>query len=77
VQEAGYRAEIDLRNEKINRKIAESEQMKIPFALIIGQKEVDEGTLSVRRHTKGDLGSKSPDELFELFAELNEPGAEK
>ncbi|MFP4529640.1 MAG: threonine--tRNA ligase [Candidatus Kapaibacterium sp.] len=73
----GFRAEIDLRSERINRKIAESEQMKIPFALIIGQKEVESGQISVRRHMEGDQGTKSIDELINLFEELNVPGAEK
>lgn len=62
---------LDLRNERINRKIAESENQKIPFALIIGNKEVETGTVSVRQHTIGDLGSKSIDEIINLFKRLN------
>ncbi|MBQ6268749.1 MAG: hypothetical protein IJK61_01335, partial [Bacteroidetes bacterium] len=57
-------------NEKISRKIAESEQKKIPFALIIGQKEVDNNSVSVRQHTKGDIGIKTQDEIINIFTEL-------
>ena len=74
LESAGFRVNLDLRNERINKKIAESESQKIPFALIIGNKEVENRTLSVRRHTKGDLGSKTLDEVVALFNDLNHPG---
>lgn len=66
----GFRAFVDNRNEKINRKIAESEQKKIPFALIIGQKEMEAGTVSVREHTKGDIGTKTQSNIIDLFTDL-------
>lgn len=65
-----FRVQIDKRNEKISRKIAESEQKKIPFALIIGQKEMDAENVSVREHTKGDIGTKNINELINMFADL-------
>ena len=68
--ELGFRAFVDDRNEKINRKIAESEQKKIPFALILGQKEMETGNVSVRKHTEGDIGIKSQAEIIELFTDL-------
>jgi threonyl-tRNA synthetase len=74
LDELGFRVSVDLRSEKVNRKIAESEQQKIPFALIIGQKEADSGTVALRQHGKGDLGTKSMDELVNLFNDLNKPG---
>jgi threonyl-tRNA synthetase len=70
----GYRVNLDDRNEKINRKIAESEQQKVPFALVIGRKEEESHSVSVREHTKGDIGVKSIDEMLGIFAKLNEPG---
>lgn len=73
LNDLGFRVNTDLRSEKVNRKIAESEQQKIPFALIIGKKEVENNTLSVREHGKGDLGAKTLDELIELFTKLNLP----
>lgn len=69
--EMGFRINLDLRNERINRKIAESESQKIPFSLIIGNKEVENLTVSVRRHTIGDLGSKSLDQVISFFKDLN------
>jgi threonyl-tRNA synthetase len=71
----GFRCEIDSRSEKINRKIAESEQAKIPFALVLGQKEEESRTVALREHTKGNRGAKTIDEIIELFKQLNVPGA--
>ena len=68
LDDLGLRGIIDLRNEKIGRKIRDAEMKKIPFMLILGEKEVEEGTLSVRRHGQGDLGSMTP----EAFAEMIE-----
>jgi len=73
LKDNNIRVEADYRAEKVNRKIAESEQMKVPFALIVGQKEEENGTVSIREHTKGDLGAKSLDEVMELFKELSKP----
>ncbi len=70
-----FRVEVDSRSEKISRKIAESEQSKIPIALIVGQKEVDNRTCSVRIHGQGDQGSKTIDEIVQLFTELDRPEA--
>ncbi|MVN91140.1 threonine--tRNA ligase [Mucilaginibacter aquatilis] len=50
---------IDFRDEKIGRKIRDAEVKKIPYMLIVGEKEAAEGTLSVRKHGTGDLGSMS------------------
>lgn len=71
LKELGFRPELDARSEKIGRKIAESEQQKIPLSLIIGQKEVDSNSASLRVHGKGDIGSKSIKELIELFRTLD------
>ena len=66
----GYRVKLDDRAEKVNRKIAESEQKKVPFALVIGKKEVEDGTVAVREHGVGDKGTMSVDEVLEVFASL-------
>ena len=55
-KKAGVRVEIDDRNEKIGKKIRDTEIMKVPYMLVIGEKEVAENKLSVRRQGKGDLG---------------------
>ncbi len=66
----GYRAKLDDRAEKVNRKIAESEQKKVPFALVIGKKEVESGQVSVREHGIGDKGAMNVDAVLKVFAEL-------
>ena len=56
LRKAGVRAEIDDRNEKIGKKIRDTELMKVPYMLVIGEKEATESQLSIRRQGKGDLG---------------------
>jgi threonyl-tRNA synthetase len=63
------RALVDERNEKTGRKIRDAELNKIPFMLIIGEKEVEEGTVSVRKHGEGDLGSMKLEEFTRLVEE--------
>ena len=60
------RAEIDDRSEKIGKKIRDTELAKIPLMLIIGEKEVNEEMVSVRRQGKGDEGTKTVEEFIEL-----------
>jgi threonyl-tRNA synthetase len=52
-----YRVELDLRSEKIGYKIRDWENMKVPYMVILGEKEKTSGNISVRAHKKGDLGS--------------------
>lgn len=61
----GLRCEIDSRSEKIGYKIRESEMKKIPYMCIIGKKEAEEGSLTLRRHTQGDLGAMSFDDAIQ------------
>jgi threonyl-tRNA synthetase len=56
LRKAGVRVEIDDRNEKIGKKIRDTEIMKVPYMLVIGEKEATESQLSIRRQGKGDLG---------------------
>jgi threonyl-tRNA synthetase len=56
---------IDFRDEKIGRKIRDAEVKKIPYMLIVGEKEAAEGLVSVRKHGQGDLGSMSIEEFKE------------
>ena len=59
--EAGIRAEVDTRAEKIGYKIRESQTAKIPYMLVVGQKEEEENTVSVRSRADGDEGARSLD----------------
>ena len=61
------RALVDDRNEKIGRKIRDNEMNKIPFMLILGEKEVAENTVAVRKHGEGDQGIMSIDAFTELI----------
>ncbi len=61
---------IDDRSEKIGRKIRDTELKKIPFMLIVGEKEVEEGKVSVRRQGEGDIGSMSIEEFATYFKSL-------
>ena len=67
MEENDIRGFIDHRDEKIGRKIRDAETKKIPFMLIVGEKEQEEGKVSARRHGEGDLGSFSKDEFISLF----------
>jgi len=58
---------IDFRDEKIGRKIRDAEVKKLPYMLIIGEKEMEEGKVSVRKHGEGDLGSMTLAEFSELI----------
>lgn len=66
---ADIRVEIDERSEKIGKKIRDTELMKIPYMLVIGEREMNEEKISVRRQGKGDLGSKNLDEFIEIVKE--------
>lgn len=61
LEEAGIRSEIDLRSEKIGYKIREAQTLKIPYMLVVGQKEETDGTVSVRSRVNGDEGACSLD----------------
>ena len=57
------RVEVDYRGEKIGKKIRDAEVQKIPFMIVVGEKEQADGTISVRRHTQGDLGQMTVEAL--------------
>jgi threonyl-tRNA synthetase len=72
LQAAGLRAEVDHRTESIGRKIREAELRKVPYMLVVGDREAEEGTVAVRRHGQGDEGSVA---LGELAARLADEAA--
>lgn len=69
LKKAGVRVEVDDRSEKIGKKIRDTELMKVPYMLVIGEKEMNEGQLSVRRQGKGDLGTVSLNSFVESIKE--------
>jgi len=72
--QAGVRAKADGRNEKLGFKVREAQMAKIPFMFIVGEKEAQSGTVSVRLRSGEDLGTKSVEEAVELVkAQAEEP----
>ncbi|WP_186565537.1 threonine--tRNA ligase [Lawsonibacter celer] len=63
----GFRVETDLRNEKIGKKIREAQLQKIPYMLVVGDKEAEDGTVAVRTRAGGDQGAMSLAEFSEIL----------
>ncbi len=69
----GFRVEVDNRNEKVGFKIREAQMQKIPYMLVVGDKEIEDNAVSVRDRAEGDLGSQSVEQLAaRMRAELTE-----
>lgn len=66
LKEKNIRAELDLRNETIGKKIREAEIQKIPYILVVGEKEMEAKKIAVRERGKGDLGMSSLEEFLKL-----------
>ena len=77
LKEAGLRAMADRRNEKVGYKIREAQIKKIPYMLVVGEREVENGTVSVRSRSEGDLGPKSVAECVDDLRELVDTRAMK
>jgi threonyl-tRNA synthetase len=73
--DAGIRVEIDERTESVGRKIRDAELQKIPYMLVIGDAEAQDGTVALRRHGDGDQGTVGLDELSERLAAESVPAA--
>ena len=71
INREGLRAEADLRKEKIGRKILDSEMEKVPYQLIVGDKEMENGMVSVRLRGEGDIGAMERGAFFALLREDN------
>ena len=71
--DAGIRSELDLRSEKIGYRIREAQLQKVPYMLVVGDKEAAEGTVSVRSRSGGDQGAVGPESFIDgLLAEIRE-----
>jgi threonyl-tRNA synthetase len=69
LKKAGVRVEIDDRSEKIGKKIRDTELMKVPYMLVIGEKEMNENQLAIRRQGKGDIGTVALNSFIESIKE--------
>ena len=67
---AGFRLELDDRNEKIGYKIREAQLEKVPFMLVLGDKEVESNAVAVRSRSEGDLGTMSLDDLIQKLSQM-------
>ena len=77
LKKSDIRAEVDDRQEKIGKKIRDTELMRVPYMLVVGEKEMNENKVAVRRQGKGDLGVKAVDEfLNDIKIEYQERKAE-
>ena len=65
--EHDIRTEVDVRDEKLGKKIRDAQVLKMPYMVVIGEKEVANGAVAPRCRTKGDLGSMSIDDLISLL----------
>ena len=65
----GFRVEVDGRNEKIGKKIREAQLEKIPYMLVVGDRDMEAGTVSVRHRAEGDLGAMSLEDFAKLLGE--------
>ena len=67
---AGLRVEVNVRSDKIGAKIRDAQLQKIPFMLVLGDREMEEGKVAVRERTKGDIGAMPLDEFKEMATRL-------
>lgn len=75
LQKEGFRCEVDRRTEKIGYKIRAAQLEKVPYMLIIGEKEVKAGSVSVREREQGDLGSMTVEEMLEILRGAGDVGS--
>jgi len=73
----GFRVEVDYRNEKIGKKIREAQLEKVPYMLVVGDRDMENGTVSPRHRAEGDLGAMSFDEFAALLKEVVDTKAKK
>ncbi len=67
LEEQGFRTEVDYRNEKIGRKIRDAQTEKVPYMVIVGDRDMENGTVSPRHRADGDLGAMSMEEFSALL----------
>src|SRR2546423_532059 len=70
LRDAGMRVEVNVRSDKIGAKIRDAQMQKIPFMLVLGDREMEDGKVAVRERTKGDLGAMSLEDFKEMATRL-------
>ena len=77
LEDKGFRVDVDYRNEKIGKKIREAQMDKVPYMLVIGDRDMENGTVSPRHRADGDLGAMSFDEFVALLTDVVNTKAKK
>ncbi|HLM00447.1 MAG TPA: threonine--tRNA ligase, partial [Pyrinomonadaceae bacterium] len=75
LKEAGFRVDLNVKSDKIGAKIREAQVQKVPFMLVLGDKEAEDGNIAVRERRSGDLGAMSLDEFKQMAQRLRESRA--
>jgi threonyl-tRNA synthetase len=75
LKDLGFRVEMDLRSEKIGAKIRHAQLQKVPFMLVLGDKELEENKVAVRERRQGDIGQMTLDEFKEIAQRMKESRA--
>jgi threonyl-tRNA synthetase len=68
LMDAGYRVDVDDRRETLGKKIRESQMQKVPYMLILGDRDIEQGTVGVRSREEGDLGAMPLADFWKLLA---------
>ena len=70
LEDMGFRVSVDYRNEKIGRKIRDAQMEKVPYMVVVGDRDMENGTVSPRHRADGDLGAMSMDEFSALLKQV-------
>ena len=77
LENQGFRVEVDYRNEKIGKKIRDAQMEKVPYMVVVGDRDMENGTVSPRHRTDGDLGAMSLDAFVALLRQVVDSKAKK
>jgi len=77
LESMGFRVNVDYRNEKIGKKIREAQLEKVPYMVVVGDRDMENGTVSPRHRADGDLGAMSFEEFTALLADVVDSKAKK
>ena len=77
LESQGFRVEVDYRNEKIGKKIRDAQMEKVPYMVVVGDRDMENGTVSPRHRTDGDMGAMSLDAFVALLRQVVDSKAKK
>ena len=77
LEDLGFRVEVDYRNEKIGKKIREAQMDKVPYMVVVGDRDMENSTVSPRHRAEGDLGAMSMEDFIALLKDVVDSKAKK